>query len=137
MWLVIISCYVAWRVEHRWLTSTFLLLQTTDNDEYCSACGNTGDVVCCDGCPRSFHFECVDMVPSDDLPDDWYCNDCLIRRFPSRVPVHKGIFGGLLNNLEKSIPRAFSLPKRVQNRFEGVKAGADGDYDEVVSRTAK
>ncbi|OAA43092.1 Essential subunit of the histone deacetylase Rpd3S complex [Metarhizium rileyi] len=109
-----------------------------DNDEYCSACGNTGDVVCCDGCPRSFHFECVDMVPSDDLPDEWYCNECLIRRYPSRVPVHRGIFGSALNNLEKSIPRAFSLPKRVQNRFEGVKAGADGDYEEVVgNKTAR
>ncbi|GJN77519.1 hypothetical protein PLIIFM63780_001010 [Purpureocillium lilacinum] len=111
---------------------------TSDNDEYCSACGNAGDVVCCDGCPRSFHFECVDMVPSEDLPDEWYCNECLIRRFPSRVPVHKGIFASALNNLEKSIPRAFSLPKRVQNRFEGVKAGADGDYEDVVvNRTAK
>ena len=78
------------------------------------------------------------MVPSEDLPDEWYCNECLIRRFPSRVPVHKGIFASALNNLEKSIPRAFSLPKRVQNRFEGVKAGADGDYEDVVvNRTAK
>ncbi|RDA87686.1 hypothetical protein CP532_3819 [Ophiocordyceps camponoti-leonardi (nom. inval.)] len=105
---------------------------TSDNDEYCSACGNAGDVVCCDGCPRSFHFECVDMVQSDRLPDEWYCNECLIRRFPSRVPVHKGIFASALNNLEKCIPRAFSLPAKVQNRFEGVRAGADGDYEEVV-----
>ncbi|KJZ78955.1 hypothetical protein HIM_01728 [Hirsutella minnesotensis 3608] len=111
---------------------------TADNDEYCSACGNAGDVVCCDGCPRSFHFECVDMVQSDDLPDEWYCNECLIRRFPSRVPVHRGIFAGALNNLEKSIPRAFSLPKKLQNRFEGVRAGTDGDYeDTVVSKVAK
>ncbi|UNI14365.1 hypothetical protein JDV02_001000 [Purpureocillium takamizusanense] len=111
---------------------------TSDNDEYCSACGNAGDVVCCDGCPRSFHFECVDMVPSEDLPDEWYCNECLIRRFPSRVPVHRGIFASALNHLEKSIPRAFSLPKRIQNRFEGVKAGADGDYEDVVAnKTAK
>ncbi|KAG5996925.1 hypothetical protein E4U54_002468 [Claviceps lovelessii] len=104
-----------------------------ENDENCSACGNTGDVVCCDGCPRSFHFECVDMVRSDHLPDEWYCNECLIRRYPSRVPVHRGILGSALNNLEKSIPRAFSLPKSVQNRFEGVKAGADGDYEELVT----
>ncbi|KAG6257778.1 hypothetical protein E4U23_000020 [Claviceps purpurea] len=106
---------------------------TADNDENCSACGGTGDVVCCDGCPRSFHFECVDMVRSDNLPDEWFCNECLIRRFPSRVPVHRGIFGNALNNLEKSIPRAFSLPKRVQTRFEGVKAGADGAYEEVAT----
>lgn len=78
------------------------------------------------------------MVRSDNLPDEWFCNECLIRRFPSRVPVHRGIFGNALNNLEKSIPRAFSLPKRVQTRFEGVKAGADGAYEEVATnKTAK
>ncbi|UKZ80708.1 hypothetical protein TrVFT333_008471 [Trichoderma virens FT-333] len=109
----------------------------SDNDEYCSACGNTGDVVCCDGCPRSFHFECVDMVQSDHLPDEWYCNECLVRRYPSRVPVYKGAFASALNALEKSIPRAFSLPKKLQNRFEGVKAGADGDYEEVTSKQKK
>ncbi|EGR52282.1 uncharacterized protein TRIREDRAFT_21215 [Trichoderma reesei QM6a] len=111
--------------------------QGSDNDEYCSACGNTGDVVCCDGCPRSFHFECVDMVQSDHLPDEWYCNECLVRRFPSRVPVYKGAFASALNALEKSIPRAFSLPKKIQTRFEGVKAGADGDYEEVTTVKAK
>lgn len=88
-------------------------------------------MLCCDGCPRSFHFECVDLVQDEDLPDEWFCNECIVRKFPSRVPIHKGAFAGPLNNLEKSIPRAFSLPKRVQNRFEGVKAGADGDYEEV------
>ncbi|KAI9166856.1 hypothetical protein HJFPF1_02971 [Paramyrothecium foliicola] len=110
----------------------------TDNDEYCSACGNNGDVVCCDGCPRSFHFECVDMVQSESLPDEWFCNECLFRKFPSRLPVYKGVFAGALNALEKTIPRAFSLPKKLQNRFEGVKAGADGDYEEIASsRLAK
>ncbi|PNP47636.1 hypothetical protein TGAMA5MH_01459 [Trichoderma gamsii] len=111
--------------------------QGSDNDEYCSACGNTGDVVCCDGCPRSFHFECVDMVQSDHLPDEWYCNECSFRRYPSRVPVYKGVFASALIALEKSIPRAFSLPKKTQTRFEGVKAGADGDYEEVTTNRTK
>ncbi|PTB43233.1 hypothetical protein M441DRAFT_135381 [Trichoderma asperellum CBS 433.97] len=111
--------------------------QGSDNDEYCSACGNTGDVVCCDGCPRSFHFECVDMVQSDHLPDEWYCNECSFRRYPSRVPVYKGVFASALIALEKSIPRAFSLPKKTQTRFEGVKAGADGDYEEVTNNRTK
>ncbi|KAJ6785833.1 hypothetical protein PWT90_10241 [Aphanocladium album] len=109
----------------------------TDNDEFCSACGNAGDVLCCDGCPRSFHFECVNLDQTEDLPDEWYCNECIVRRFPSRVTIHKGAFASALNNLEKNIPRAFSLPKRIQNRFEGVKVGADGDYEEVASKTIK
>lgn len=76
------------------------------------------------------------MIQSEELPDEWYCNECLVKRYPSRVPVHKGVFGGPLNHLEKSIPRAFSLPKKLQNRFEGVKAGADGDYEEVSTTKA-
>ncbi|RGP80623.1 essential subunit of the histone deacetylase rpd3s complex [Fusarium longipes] len=112
--------------------------QVSDNDEDCSACGAAGDVVCCDGCPRSFHFECVGMIPSDHLPDEWFCNECLYKRYPSRMPAFKGVFAAALTNLEKSIPRAFSLPKKLQTRFEGVKAAADGDYEEVTtSKTAK
>ncbi|KAH7162614.1 hypothetical protein B0J13DRAFT_615242 [Dactylonectria estremocensis] len=107
--------------------------QASDNDEECSACGAAGDVVCCDGCPRSFHFECVGMVQSESLPDEWFCNECLFKRYPSRIPMHTGVFANALNNLEKSIPRAFSLPKRLQTRFEGVKAGIDGDYEEATT----
>ncbi|KAK2935904.1 Zinc finger, PHD-type [Fusarium oxysporum f. sp. vasinfectum] len=107
--------------------------QVSDNDEDCSACGAAGDVVCCDGCPRSFHFECVGMITSDHLPDEWFCNECLYKRYPSRMPPYKGVFAAALINLEKSIPRAFSLPKKLQTRFEGVKAGAYGEYEEVTT----
>lgn len=74
----------------------------------------------------------MDQSQAEDLPDEWFCNECLIRRYPSRVPVHTGSFAAALNNLEKRIPEAFSLPKRIQTRFEGVKAGKDGDYEEVI-----
>ncbi|KAF4335117.1 essential subunit of the histone deacetylase rpd3s complex [Fusarium beomiforme] len=107
--------------------------QVSDNDEDCSACGAAGEVVCCDGCPRSFHFECVGMIPSDHLPDEWFCNECFYKRYPSRMPPYKGVFAVALANLEKSIPRAFSLPKKLQTRFEGVKAGAYGEYEEVTT----
>lgn len=103
------------------------------NDEYCSACGNAGDVVCCDGCPRSFHFECVGMVQTETLPDEWFCNECLHRRYPSRMAVYKGAFASALTQLDRTIPRAFSLPKSLQTMFEGVKAGNDGDYEEVTT----
>ncbi|KAH6897022.1 hypothetical protein B0T10DRAFT_556868 [Thelonectria olida] len=107
--------------------------QVSDNEEECSACGAAGDVVCCDGCPRSFHFECVGMSRSDPLPDEWYCNECMFSKFPSKVPVHKGVFASALNHLEKSIPRSYSLPKELQERFEGVKAGPDGGYEEITA----
>lgn len=106
--------------------------QISDNDEYCSACGNDGDVVCCDGCPRSFHFECLDTVRATDLPDDWYCNECLGKRFPSRLAVHTGVYASALSNLDRTNSRSFALPKKLQTRFEATKAGPQGEYEDVV-----
>lgn len=109
--------------------------EQVENDDYCSSCGNNGDLICCDNCSKSFHFECVDLVGSAGLPDDWFCNDCAYKR-SARREEHSGPFGGLLTLLDKTIPRAFNLPKKVQTYFDGIKAGPNGEYEEV-ERTSK
>lgn len=109
-----------------------LTVAQDENDDYCSACGGVGELVCCENCPRSFHFGCVDLGQSDTTPDEWFCNLCFSTRYPTRIPEHKGAFGGLLNGLEKTNPQAFKLPREVQLYFEGVKIGADGEYEDVV-----
>ncbi|GKT46676.1 uncharacterized protein ColSpa_06857 [Colletotrichum spaethianum] len=106
-----------------------------ENDDYCSACGGVGELVCCENCSRSFHFECVDLGLGDTLPEEWFCNVCFSNRYPTRVPEHKGPFGGLLNSLEKTNPQAFKLPQRVQVYFEGVKVGPEGEYEDIVVPT--
>lgn len=52
------------------------------NQHYCQVCGDFGDVVCCDGCPRVYHHQCVPIdtqsrksLDSDD--DPWYCPRCM------------------------------------------------------------
>ncbi|KNA24549.1 hypothetical protein SOVF_014680 [Spinacia oleracea] len=47
---------------------------TDENDDLCSVCHGTGDLLCCDGCPRSFHLECISLprVPQNK----WYCKCC-------------------------------------------------------------
>ncbi|KAL4304661.1 hypothetical protein HN51_038794 [Arachis hypogaea] len=46
------------------------------NDNTCLLCANAreGTLVCCDGCPSSFHLSCLKLpgVP----PGDWYCSYC-------------------------------------------------------------
>ncbi|KAL2136646.1 hypothetical protein VTI74DRAFT_2378 [Chaetomium olivicolor] len=104
-----------------------------DNDDYCSSCGGNGELVCCDGCTRSFHFGCVDPVLSPDaMPVEWFCNVCRVQRDPSVLPNHRGAFASLLDKLDVKNSSAFRLPAAVRDRFEGVRTGADGEYEEIV-----
>lgn len=45
------------------------------NENICNKCGKNGDLVLCDGCPHSFHIECIGL---DEIPDDdYYCKKCV------------------------------------------------------------
>ncbi|CAN0558489.1 unnamed protein product, partial [Ectocarpus sp. 12 AP-2014] len=53
------------------------------NHFFCSVCGESGDITCCDECPRVFHEECLPIGTNSHLAahhqtekDPWYCPSC-------------------------------------------------------------
>lgn len=113
------------------------MTQDGENDDFCSACGGNGDLVCCDGCTRSFHFRCVDPPildgPHHPLPDEWFCNLCHSKQRGGRSDQGPpGLFGHLLSVFEEKNPSAFHLPKPIREHFEDVKTGPEGEYEEIV-----
>lgn len=116
-------------------TSHHLLQE--DNDDFCSACGGNGNLVCCDGCTKSFHCTCHDP-PVNPLEDAaWFCLDCTIKRNSPNRAKYTGPFGALIANVEKKHSKAFILPSDIRNHFEGVRTGADGEYEDYVPPVVK
>lgn len=79
--------------------STRFPLGQDGNQYYCQVCGEFGNVVCCDGCPRVYHQECIPVDTAsrkslDNDDDPWYCPECIVskkgRRQPSRRGSEKG-----------------------------------------------
>ncbi|KAJ3364845.1 hypothetical protein GGF32_001023 [Allomyces javanicus] len=52
------------------------------NQDTCFSCGTDGHLLCCEGCPRSFHLICLDPpLDPETAPDgEWFCRECAISR---------------------------------------------------------
>lgn len=48
------------------------------NHDYCDACEEGGELICCDQCPSSFHLNCHDPpLEEEEIPNGkWLCNYC-------------------------------------------------------------
>ena len=50
-----------------------------DNMEECRGCGGGCGLLCCDGCPSSYHPYCLDP-PLEEIPEgEWLCPRCTVR----------------------------------------------------------
>ncbi|KAJ2709854.1 hypothetical protein H4R19_004038 [Coemansia spiralis] len=102
----------------------------------CDSCGQPGQFICCEQCPRVFHFMCVEppMTPEAvSQIDEWYCCECTHQRSRKRKSrAHaKSIFYPLISKMEYSNPRTFAVPDEIRRLFDGVEADADGAYVNV------
>ncbi|QPG73731.1 hypothetical protein FOA43_001044 [Brettanomyces nanus] len=106
-----------------------------NNEDFCASCSLPGSFICCESCPRSFHFHCLNPpMDPQHLPDQWFCNDCLKKQltesesFPPKHSKNVGIFGRMLDDLEYINPSAFRLPRDISEAFEGAAQDKFGDY---------
>ncbi|EFN85607.1 PHD finger protein 12 [Harpegnathos saltator] len=92
------------------------------NHDFCDACKDGGELICCDRCPASYHLQChYPAVDPMDIPNgEWLCYTC--RCAAKREMDNKGndkkkkmsaleilAFAASLVN-----PREFELPKELQ-----------------------
>ncbi|KAI8320736.1 hypothetical protein GQ54DRAFT_246405, partial [Martensiomyces pterosporus] len=99
----------------------------------CDACGQPGQFICCDSCPRVFHFLCAEPPIAYETVgtiDHWFCRECAhlaTRRRKSRAHA-KNIFYPLISDMEFKNPRAFSVPEDIRRQFDGIEADVDGTF---------
>lgn len=87
------------------------------NEDICHSCGGLGNFICCDACPRSFHFTCADP-PLDplNLPEsDWFCSQCLyacVDTAGTDDASAGALWGVMLKDARRSNPKCFVMPRR-------------------------
>lgn len=109
----------------------------SESDDFCSACKGAGEFVCCETCPRVFHFLCCDPPRINAPEGSFYCHVCESKLRAAEAPALESSFlllGPLFKQLESTNPRSFALPSNVQGYFENVSARDDGSYFEEVKK---
>ncbi|KAL7275175.1 hypothetical protein RUND412_001896 [Rhizina undulata] len=104
--------------------------EVSENEDVCAVCNGPGRFLCCERCPRSFHFNCLNP-PVEEVPDGmWFCNKCTAQHQPPPKPP-KGLFSELIDNMNRRNPTSFRLPADIRNYFIGVETGSMGEYVDV------
>lgn len=121
---------------------------TALNNDYCSCCGMTGMFLCCESCPKSYHFQCINPpVDSNNLPDFWFCKECTKKKVladeskngsgDKSIMLNVGIYSKLFDNIVFQDPISFQLPKEIIESFQGISVDRLGDYNDESFKPTK
>ncbi|KAK4440655.1 DDT domain-containing protein PTM [Sesamum alatum] len=73
-------------------------VETADEDgngDECRICGMDGLLVCCDGCPSSYHSRCLGLNKMHMPEGSWYCPECQINASEPKILQGTTLKGGL------------------------------------------
>lgn len=54
------------------------------NHDVCDCCNEAGNLICCDSCPTSLHFDCSDPPVIIAPEGKWFCPKCMYRRVKNK-----------------------------------------------------
>ncbi|EEB06070.1 hypothetical protein SJAG_01110 [Schizosaccharomyces japonicus yFS275] len=108
------------------------------NNDFCFSCNGSGNFLCCESCPNSFHFSCLDP-PLDEfnLPNEsWFCKTCILKKtglknvtFESNEDSDMNmVFRKLTQITATSNPSQFRLPAQIYNYFVGIGCSSSGEF---------
>ncbi|KAJ5956211.1 hypothetical protein N7501_010490 [Penicillium viridicatum] len=102
-------------------------IEPPDNSDDCHQCGKGGDLLCCDTCINSYHFECLNppLDPKNPPQGEWHCPKCSIRNSFSTLIAHS-------KHYKKT---EFQIPREIKEHFDGVDEGVV--FDEDYARNLK
>eukprot|EP01091_Cochliopodium_minus_P018448 TRINITY_DN748_c0_g2_i1.p1 TRINITY_DN748_c0_g2~~TRINITY_DN748_c0_g2_i1.p1 ORF type:complete len:685 (+),score=199.84 TRINITY_DN748_c0_g2_i1:55-2109(+) len=85
------------------------------NNDHCEACGEGGSLLCCEDCPKSFHFVCLDP-PITEIPEEaWFCRSCYTKK---HTPHKKHTpLSQLVYQIDCSNSDTFYLPSSLINEI--------------------
>ncbi|KAH8304619.1 hypothetical protein KR018_001737, partial [Drosophila ironensis] len=85
------------------------------NHDYCDACEEGGNLLCCDRCTASFHLQCHDPpLSEEDIPSgQWLCHSCLMTKI-----IQPPTTSSKASSVER-VPSAGSLPSRANTPSSG------------------
>ncbi|KAJ5568132.1 hypothetical protein N7450_010618 [Penicillium hetheringtonii] len=88
-------------------------INVPENTDYCTICGDEGDLLCCDTCENAFHFNCLrPRVDKKNPPKgDWFCETCVVRNSLTTT---------IAWGRHKRRKSSFSPPQHIKDYFEGV-----------------
>ena len=64
------------------------------NGDECRICGMDGLLLCCDGCPLSYHSRCVGLNKMHMPEGSWYCPECKIKATETKILQGTTLRGG-------------------------------------------